>query len=447
MDFSESTFPKASLQHLFQERLANMWQEHETITDCKLLNTHYKEFFKEESRHKSYLANAYELTLCDTITNQSRKQILYCKQYKTDYSQQIFGELDTSHAPVHLSDIGMIVWQFPHDPKLPHLSEAVDPAKVKKHLAVPAKILDDVTINVEIVNYRPEIRCTAWYEVENESSGQSLKLFGKTYSDDRYQEIYKRVQWLRDHLDSETFIIPALAGYNDDIKTFWQEKLEGQPLLEVIDASDYQNLLGQAAQRLVTLNTCALLCPTRETNSEQLREVCKKIKKLNQVFPALQERLETLQRHLETDLPRLEPVTHKVVHGDFHLRQMLLHQEQVVLFDFDECSVGDPTEDLAHFIADLYTYSFDTKLVEGMSQSFLEAYTKHSNTSVPTKRLAWHLQIQFINRAYRSYLQQKPELITLVSSYISLAVMNGSTSSTSDLGLITHDLKAIAERF
>jgi thiamine kinase-like enzyme len=411
----------ATLQTLFQERLAGLWQAHEVVTACRIINTHYKEYFKEGAR--SYLANAYEVTLCNTVTNESKKQIIYSRQYKEGYSQQVFSELISANSelvPLYLEDMDMIIWYFPNDPALPHLAEAVDPEKVKKHLSLASQILSGVGIDIEIVNYRPEIRCTAWYELHNESSGQSLTLFGKIYGDNRHQDIYQRLQWLREHT---SLLIPPLAGCSDAIKTFWQEKLEGQPLLEVINAINYKGLLEQAAQRLTTLNHCNVPCPVRETNSEQLKEANKKIRKLQRVFPGLQERLVRLQSILEETLSGLEPTPQRVVHGDFHLRQMLLHQNQVVLFDFDECSLGDPVEDVANFIADLHTYSFNEALIEQMSQTFLESYAKHSDWSIPFDRLAWHLQIQFINRAYRSYLQQKPDLAAVTESYIALAEM------------------------
>ncbi len=420
MDLSESGF---SMQTLFQERLANLWQTHGIITDYRVLTTHYKEYFKENN--KSYIAKAYELTLCNTLTNKNRKQIIYTKQYQQGYSQNVFSKLLSENpqpAPLHLKDIGMIAWRFPSDPTLPHLAEAIEPDKVKKHLSSQASNdLNDLSVSVEIVNYRPEIRCTAWYELHNSNTGQSLTLFGKIYADDRYKRIYERLQWLQQHLDQRTFLIAPLAGYSEAIKTFWQEKIDGQPLLEVINHTNYKALLDQAAQRLTTFNQCSVPCPAKETNQDQLKEVTKKIKKLKRVFPHLQERFIRLQQDLEEQLPQLTAVSPLVVHSDFHIRQMLLHKEQVVLFDFDECRLGDPIEDLAHFIADLYTYSFDTSLIENMSRSFLESYSNYSHYPIPVDRLGWHLQIQFINRAYRNYLQQKPDLNKQAEVCITLA--------------------------
>jgi thiamine kinase-like enzyme len=410
------------MQILLQQRLPFLL--HETITACRVLQTYCKQYFKEESRAKSYLAIAYELTVCNTATNQTRKQLIYIKHFKDGYSHRAFAKLTPQPSrmtPLHLEDVGMIIWQFPSDPVLSHLPETVESKRVKRHLPTEFH-KDDIQVNIEVVNYRPEIRCTAWYELRSKILEKPLMLFGKTYADDRYKDIYQRLQWLYEYTrGQDTFLMPPLAGYSNTIKTFWQHKLEGEPLLQVINKDNYQALLGQAAQRLDFLNHCKMPCPARETNTEQLKEVTKKIKKLTLAFPELQPRLAQLSSKLEETLPGLGPAPQWVVHGDFHLRQMLVRQGQIALFDFDECSLGDPVEDLANFVTDLYTYTFDKSLIEDMCRAFLAAYGQYSDWLVPHHRLTWHLQIQFITRAYRSYLQQKPNLGAVVEHYVSLA--------------------------
>jgi Phosphotransferase enzyme family len=405
------------IQRLFQVHLAG---ENETITEFRKLHTHYKEFFKAESQVKSNLAIVYELTFCNCVKGKTRRQIAFAKKFHPGYSREVFTKFAALvHPPLHLEDESILIWLFPNDPVLPHLPEAVEAERVRKYLPVATN-----EVKVEIVNYRPEIRCTAWYELDNKT-----KLFGKTYADGRYKDIYERLQWMWNYTkDKDAFLMPPLAGYSDDIKTFWQYELEGTPLLDLITPASYDALLKQAAQRLHFLNQCGIPCPARESNEEQLKEVNKKIKKLSLVFPELQPRLAKLASELGIMLAGLEPALQWVVHGDFHLRQMHVHQGDIALFDFDECSLGDPVEDLAHFIADLYTYTFEQPFIEAMSQTFLAAYCDYSGWHVPTERLTWHLQIQLINRAYRSYLQQKPDLARLVESYILLAEIKGNTS-------------------
>ncbi len=411
-----SLLDESLMQRLFQVHIAG---ENEVITQCHKLHTHYKEFFKTASQVKSNLAVAYELTLCDCIKGQTSKQIIFAKKFHAGYSHEVFAKFaGLVTLPLHLEDESLLLWLFPNDPVLPHLPEAVEPECAKKHLPIAAN-----DVQVEIVNYRPELRCTAWYELDSKT-----KLFGKTYADERYKDIFERLQWMWNYTrDKDAFLMPPLAGYNDNIKTFWQYELEGTPLLDFITPVNYHKLLEQAAQRLHFLNQCGIPCPARETNQEQLREVNKKIKKLSLAFPELQARLTKLASELGAVFAGLEPAPQWVVHGDFHLRQMHVHQGEIALFDFDECSLGDPAEDLAHFIADLYTYDFGLDFIEAMSQTFVTAYSDYSDWRIPAERLNWHLQIQLINRAYRSYLQQKPDLATVVKHYISLVETKGNT--------------------
>lgn len=403
MQYPESTFQglldTSYMLNVFQHQ--PMFKE---ISHCSILQTHFKEFFKSESKHKSFLAVAYELQFSN-----KQRQIVYIKGFQNGYSYKALENLETP-ATLHIASLDMLLWIFPHDPALSHLPKAVNPESAINYLPFQTnKAL------VSIVNYRPEIRCTAWYELDR------YKLFGKIYADDRYKDIYQRLEWMWNNRDDSDFLMAPLAGYHDQIKTFWQHKLEGQALIDCITPNNYQELMQKAAQRVAFLNLCSMPCPERETNQEQLKEVKKKIKKLKRVFPDLESRLSKLEDSLEQDISQLESVPQVVVHGDFHLRQMLVHQDQIALFDFDECSLGDPIEDLGHFIADLYTYSFDVSLVKNISQSFIAAYSQYHPWMTATTRLNWHLQIQFINRAYRNYLQQKADLAKSVEAAITLA--------------------------
>lgn len=392
----DSTYMQGVFQHYVMSK--------SKIHYCAIMQTHFKEFFKPESEHKSYLAVSYKVSVGET------KAIVYVKGYKDGYSHTALHKLKTPPT-LYLEDLDLLLWLFPSDPQLAHLTQAINAEEVKPFLPFQVR-----QVNVNVVNYRPEIRCTAWYQLDDQ-----YWVFGKIYADDRYQTIYQRLNWMWNHRSNKDFLMAPLAGYNHDIKTFWQHKLEGESLINYLNPHNFQDLMHQAAQRLAFLNHCAMPCPERETNQEQLNEVCKKIKKLKRVFPDLEARLDKLETSLEQDVSQLETVPTFVVHGDFHLRQMLVHQEHLALFDFDECSRGDPIEDLAHFIADLYTYSFETSRIEALTQSFLKAYQQHHDWDIPPKRLSWHVQIQFINRAYRNYLQHKPNLVQSVEAAINLA--------------------------
>jgi hypothetical protein len=385
-------------------QVCQYYQIAKEIRHCSILQTHFKEFFKPESKYKSLLAVAYQL---DFDNNQ--RQLIYVKGFHGGYSDRAFKELETP-PNLHIPELDILLWIFPKDPVLPHLHKAVKPEYVINHLP-----LQTSRVEISIVNYRPEIRCTAWYQLDHEM------LFGKIYADHRYKDIYQRLDWMWSNRDDNSFLMAPLAGFNDEIKTFWQFKLEGQALIDYLTINNYHDLMHKTAQRLHFLNTCAMPCPERENNQAQLKEVNKKIKKLKHVFPELEVRLSKLENTLVEGLTQLEPFAPMVVHGDFHLRQMLVHQDQIALFDFDECSLGDPIEDLGHFIADLYTYSFETSFIEALTQAFLKAYSQIHQWDIPSKRLNWHLQIQLINRAYRNYLQQKPNLVKSVEATIGLA--------------------------
>ena len=435
---------EAHMQRLFQERLPGL--SGTALTQCRILYTRYKPYFIRKKQKKSFLTVAYDLTLTQLATGAQRSQLIFAKIYQAGRSAQVYAEAarqalyptDLGIPLAHLENLreglGMVVWVFPNDPVLRHLPAATDLAAVKKHLPGWLKT-DDSRIDIELVRYCPESRFTAWYRIKG--AGEPTKsLLGKSYATNRYRVIYRKLAWLWHYVQNkpETFLMSRPAGYSDALKTYWQEALAAESLLKVIGPETYSDDLASAARQLVFLHRCPMPASRRETHHERLLEVKKKAKKLARAFPELEERLSKLSCQLEASLTRLNPPT-CLIHGDFHLGQLLVHEGKLVLCDFDACGLGDPVEDLAHFMVDLHRYDFDKSLIEAMSCAFLRSYCQESGWLVPAEHLVWQFQVEFISRAYRSYIQ-KPHLASQVVLYLTLAEEVGKDGVCKDLSAL-----------
>lgn len=97
-----------------------------------------------------------------------------------------------------------------------------------------------------------------------------------------------------------------------------------------------------------------------------------------------------------------------IIHGDFHIGQLLADHTSVTFFDLDECMHGDPLQDVANFLVDLQFLNFPPDLRQQMSQSFVKAYMSLVPWEVSPQALDWHQAIQFTNKVYRSFVQRKP---------------------------------------
>lgn len=432
-EFEKFTDPE-SVKAVLQQRLPALAQGNLLIAGCRILHLHYKTYLKEGSRGKSFLAAAYQLEIHNRANGERNVQIIFAKIFLGGRSHEEFYKAcrrTLCPTPLgvplaHLADLGMVVWTFPNDPVLSHLPAVADPDKVKNHLpydSLPPNfgVNAHSQVKVEIINYRPELRCAARYRLRQGSA--TLALFGKTFADERGREIHRRMEWLwrlsRRHPDQ--FPMPRPLAYNEEVKTIWQEELPGAPLAEIINRDNYRSLIASAARRLAFLHQSGAPASSRITLEENLEEVRKKAAKLSQAFPFAQASLQKTAEALEQSLPRLSPAPDRLLHGDFHLRQLMVHEGRVALLDFDEFAIGDPAQDLANFIADLRARRFDDGFVKAIAATLVEAYGQQTGWRAPADRLAWHSSAQCVTRAYRAYLQQQPDLENQVRYFVELA--------------------------
>ncbi|MCG3117641.1 MAG: aminoglycoside phosphotransferase family protein [Candidatus Manganitrophus sp. SA1] len=332
---------------------------------------------------------------------------------------------------MHLPELDMIVWVFPNDPVLLHLPECIHPEAVKRHLPydrLPAGLdgaADIVDITSEVVHYRPEARCTTRYRVRWGSPDEQKEqiFFGKTFSDDRGREIHRRMEalWKISSSDPKSFMVAEPLAYQEEIKTVWQAGLNGDPFVNVIERTNDRPLLEAVAEGLARFHKSDLYSPVRITLDDHLAEIRKKISKLMHAFPGLRESLQSLDQNLTRRMDRLTPIPYKIIHGDFTVQQLLVCEGRIAFFDFDEFAIGDPTQDIANFIVDLHFRSFDRSFVEEMKVVFFHAYQRRVDWPLSADRLHWHLQIQFITKAYRIYIQQRAGMEKEIKEIIVLA--------------------------
>lgn len=427
----------ARMRLIFQQHLPEFDRGDWLINDCQLLWSRYKTYLKARSRGKSFLCACYQLSITDSRSQEQGQQLLYAKACLEGRSREEFRRaavpsltLPRFGRPlVHLPELDLVVWAFPNDPQLLHLVEVIEPQRVIRHLPyhrLPAGFNTPKNlgrVEVEVIHYYPEQRCTTRYRLQAKISSQALHLFGKTFKADEGREIYRRMEylWQKSLAEQDGFIVAQPLGYDDKIKTIWQASQPGTPLISLINRTNYQALLEAVAHGLVSLHQSDLVSPARKTLNDHLIEIRAKIDKLGHACPMFREPLGTLLRDLEESAPALVVTPERLIYGDFHLRQLLASEGRIVFFDFDEFALGDPMQDLANFIVDLHFHHFEPDMVKQMATTLVEAYRIRTSGDWSLDRLRWHLRLQFMTKAYRFYRQQKPDLEQVVQRIMTLA--------------------------
>lgn len=404
------------------KRFATGFDEHGLPSACAIVYTRYKQL-KAQSHLKSTLSICYRLDFSDRREGRP-DAIFYVKAYLGGRSRPEWEKLTDSNRAgqglgtvvIHVPELDAIVWRFPHDPVLTHLTEVIDTERVRTHLPwkqLPNNMLGPgslTSLTNRVAHYLPEKSCTTRYNLRWQEDGISheLTLYGKTFKGEVGKEIYERMLhfWHASCQDPGSITVAHPIAYLETINTLWQQAIAGVPLSRVIDETNYERYLVSVAKGLATLHKSRLASSRAVTVENHLVEARKKSLKLEQAIPALTTQLHTLVQYLETDAPSLTPADHTLIHGDFQLGNLLALGNRVAFLDFDDCVQGDPIRDVANFIVYLHFYDFSPTLRHAMSDAFLASYRGLVEWTVSPPRLSWHLRVQFLNKAYRSYFQQ-----------------------------------------
>jgi aminoglycoside phosphotransferase len=403
---------------LFQQCLPGFAAGALVVEGCQILHTRYRTSPDHRREGKAFLSVCYRLDVRDTATAAQGSQLLQTKAYRDGRSARAFARADIAHrftpsfgdAVAQIRHLDAVVWAFPNDPKLPHLPEVTDPARVRRHLpyaALPAGFDSAQQIRgveIDVVRYKPEVRCTTRYTLLGSGSADSraLTIFGKTFGHARAPEILRRIEsvWMREDAEVGGFIVPRPLGCTPDVKTVWQAALSGASLAEIIDGGNCEEYLRCAARGLARLHRSALGGLPLTTLADRLGAVRAETAEIGQAFPRLRSRFATIAARLEADARALTPCRDRLIHGDFLLKQLVVHGDRLGVFDFDNFSIGDSIQDLGTFIVDLRYHGFDPALVTEMAATFLRSYRAAVDWDVPADRVNWHASVQLLRDAY-----------------------------------------------
>jgi thiamine kinase-like enzyme len=401
-----------------------------------VLRTRYKTYLDDRIRHKSFLFIHYELEIGGRETQTPGLQQVYAQAYLNGRSQLKFRQIKAPRlcqpqfgaALVHLPDLGLIVWAFPNDPHLFHLPAAVDREQIKSHLPyayLPAGFdgpEDIAGAEVAVIRYKPEVRCTIRYHLRRKGPGtpEAVTLYGKTYATHKGKEIYSHIEslWRQSRAGPHHFTVAQPLGYDETLQLVWQEALPGLPLSNVLSPANYDHFLRLAAWGLANLHQSALVLPCQITTGHLLAEIGPSAAELMAALPEFKERLQLLLAYLERHEPGLTTLPDRLIHRDFHIKQLLVHEDNATLaiFDFDDLATGDPCQDIAFFLVDLHCRDFAPRLVAQMTTTFCQAYQSYIDRELPADRLRWHLRLQFLAKAHWYY--KKKQLASRLKAHI-----------------------------
>ncbi len=429
-----------TMRGLFQDHLPGFSDGRLRIASCKIDYLLMKQSFKEGFQHKTFLGIGYLLQISDMSAHRQQPLKLYGRAYMGGHSKKVFTKLPptplTSPAfgkpLVHLPNLDMIIWAFPNDPKLHHLPKLLDIQTVENTLPLPMErksALDwsqkNRGIRPNLVRYKPESRCTIRYDLRENprSTSPAHAIYAKTFANECGTSVFHRNEyfWSQSLANSRGFTVAKPLGLTKEINTVWQDGIYGYPLRRMINRTNFHDLLTIVGKNLAVFHKSRLMMERTVSHKDRVIEARKQSAKIYQVFPEHKKSLCSFLLELEEQVTDFSSAPTSVIHGDFHLEQLMLSKHRIVLCDFDDVAQGDPLQDVADFLAQLYFYDYAVDFIAPMTRSFCLAYARHVDWEMSPDRVRWHMQIQLIRKACRELLQLQPGWNRRMEHYLTLA--------------------------
>jgi Phosphotransferase enzyme family len=354
---------------------------------------------RNTSRHRNPnpLTLCYELDVRDSSANTSYTQQFYGKVYRNGASAQV----KSNTQAWHLAQLDMLLWTWPDDPGLPQLPQLLDPGTTRPWWSESAH-------EVRALRYVPEDRATLCY-LRKTASGSQEQLFAKTFCDERGAAIYQRFKYFWDlsQHNSDAPLVAQPLSYSTATRSLWQAQATGTPLRFALSSTVAPTLARSLTRAMGILHAAPPgLAGARVRDAvywqNETRLRCNKIMRIAPELSASATRIANMLEHAATTLRSYQPT---LIHGDFHPEQVWFDGARIILFDFDEFSLGDPMEDLAGFITKIESGGVDSEF----ANLLLIAYDHWVPERFDRQRLQWHLAVQQLLQASRAYIFQVPQ--------------------------------------
>ena len=313
-----------------------------------------------------------------------------------------------------LDDLQMILWLFPHDPKMKRMPDAVDPDFMKSQINEHAALLLDLPeaearnwrcdeFSFDRIKHMPGKRCVLRYRCLFESeSGEKrpLTFFHKMYSDSHSRLYFQLLDAAYEQLThrSGAVEIPRPLRYLEGYNTFWQVDWGGTSLVDIFRNYDRKALFPKLAGILANFHKQEIPeLPEGPTIEKMLNIATEDATVLTHYLPEYNNLTATILYYLNNsgvkwtgaDIPKTP------THGACRLEQMLIRDTgEIALVDFDAFANADPLSDVAEFMISLQMLGFSSNIphdeLRDAANIFFDSYAARVPWDCPKNRLAWY---------------------------------------------------------
>lgn len=338
------------------------------------------------------------------------------------------GDLLTAEAPAEARPprIGprLDVSVFPHDPDLPALPRAVEPAEVGPvltgGLGVSARRdrrAMTLRCRVFLLRYRPGKRATVRITPGLSAAGYVAKVY---HDPAKAAAVALEAERLAATVGPQGIVrfAPTVA-HAPELSMVVQGAVHGTPLDTLVAGSRGTSTAAAqgiqlAARALAELHDGPIVSTRQRPVEQELRRFVARARRIATVDPPAGRALSSLAERLLATHAGLPPGPLGLVHGDCKPAQFLLaDQGQVYLLDLDHCGVSDQAGDVGTFAASLRQLAVRRTASGGspaptagliaLADDFIATYARHRTGVDLDTSIRWHEVVALQRKALRAY--------------------------------------------
>lgn len=265
------------------------------------------------------------------------------------------------------------------DPAMPALQLAMSPTVmtplIQQHLAQDIR-----HIKAELCRHKPGRRALLRYCIE--TSDQRFTLLGKMRAkgpDTKTPALHTQLRAHKMDGSAPHYVgVPAARGVISEPALWLQDEVEGRQLTSYLYPGADTSPVTRTGAALARLHTAAVSVERHWTMDNERDVLTKALSTARMALPEYAQQIDDITAAAEALIRALEPPRIVGIHRDFYPDQVMINDETVWLLDLDLYVMGDPTIDVANFLAHLdehgLRYHNDPDALAPQRASFTRAY-------------------------------------------------------------------------
>jgi tRNA A-37 threonylcarbamoyl transferase component Bud32 len=364
-----------------------------------------------------------------------RALVLYRVQVE-DHEQLFYGSLRPGQ--------DIVLRRFPCDPKLDGVRLLGDPQWVQARLPGLAKARWRRPValgawTLSRVSYLPEHAYTARVGMDVGMQDE-WRVYAKTRRSEHGAGILAGMRGLwasrARHEGRVDFARPLL--YEPEAATLWQEELTGRRLNELAGPGSLSaTLASRVGAAVAALHTTPIEGLPGRGVSDSLDGLNKAVRTLKLVLPRTVPQASRIATALKRCAPA-EPIAPATVHGDLHMKNILVGPAGIGLIDFDDLCRAPAAMELGSFVAALVgrdVLQGEHRIPEDSITALVHGYRDGAGRRVSWRDLWWYAAAALIHeRVYRCVTKLKPGRLERVDELLALAEVLARRAAPARIG-------------